>query len=199
MTDVTGFTPASTPPAVSMTSTLSRTNSAAISAARSRLPPAQRYSIATVRPSIQPSSASRRTKAAVQALHAEDVAPPKIPTVGSFACCADAASGHAAAAPPSSDINARRFTAQYLPCVLTTERIPHLSYGRSLLRCGISSRSMTALGQLRQIDTPPAVAACPLRWSAPLIVDSFRRLFSQVAGRVVPRIARGSDSLSRGG
>src|SRR6266478_5868955 len=146
MTDVTGFTPASTPPAVSITSTLSRTNSAAISAARSRLPPAQRYSIATVRPSIQPSSASRRTKAAVQALHAEDVAPPKIPTVGSFACCADAASGHAAAAPPSSDINARRFTAQYLPCVLTTERIPHLSYGRSLLRCGISSRSMTALG-----------------------------------------------------
>src|SRR5260221_657729 len=98
MTDVTGFTPASTPPAVSITSTLSRTNSAAISAARSRLPPAQRYSIATVRPSIQPSSASRRTKAAVQALHAEDVAPPKIPTVGSFACCADAASGHAAAA-----------------------------------------------------------------------------------------------------
>ena len=51
-------------PDVTMTSTLSRTNSAAISAKRSLRPSAQRYSIATVRPSIQPSSRSRCTKAA---------------------------------------------------------------------------------------------------------------------------------------
>ena len=50
---------------VTMTSTLSRTNSAAISAMRSLRPSAQRYSIATVRPSIQPSSRSRCTKASV--------------------------------------------------------------------------------------------------------------------------------------
>src|SRR5207245_3531500 len=49
---------------VTMTSTLSWTNSAAISAARSVRPSAQRYSIAIVRPSIQPSSRNRCTKAA---------------------------------------------------------------------------------------------------------------------------------------
>src|SRR5262245_52978222 len=47
------------PPTVTITSTLSRTNSAAISPKRSGLPSAQRYSIARVRPSIQPSSRSR--------------------------------------------------------------------------------------------------------------------------------------------
>jgi hypothetical protein len=35
---------------------------------------------------------------------------------GIAVCCARAASGHAAA-PPSSVMNSRRFTAQYLPCV----------------------------------------------------------------------------------
>jgi hypothetical protein len=43
-------------------------------------------------------------------LHAEAVAPPKKPIVGSFAdCCARAASGHAAAQ-PSSVTNSRRFS-----------------------------------------------------------------------------------------
>ena len=83
-------------PAVTMTSTLSRTNSAAISAKRSLRPSAQRYSIATVRPSIQPSSRSRCTKAAIHWLAAEGVLAPRNPMVGSFAgCCARAASGHA--------------------------------------------------------------------------------------------------------
>jgi hypothetical protein len=50
---------------VTMTSTLGRTNSAAISAKRSYRPSAHRYSIATVRPSIQPSWRSRCTKAVV--------------------------------------------------------------------------------------------------------------------------------------
>ena len=52
-------------PDVTMTSTFRRTNSAAISAARSVRPSAQRYSIATLRPSLQSSSRSRWTKAAV--------------------------------------------------------------------------------------------------------------------------------------
>src|SRR5262249_23475838 len=47
-------------PYVTITSTLSRTNSAAISAARSLRPSAQRYSIATFRPSLQPSDARLR-------------------------------------------------------------------------------------------------------------------------------------------
>ena len=66
MTDVACFAAMTgAVPDVTMTSTLSRTNSAAISAKRSLRPSAQRYSIAMVRPSIQPSSRSRCTKAAI--------------------------------------------------------------------------------------------------------------------------------------
>ena len=39
------------------------------------------------------------------------------PITGIADCCARAASGHAAAAPPSSDMNSRCFTARCLPCV----------------------------------------------------------------------------------
>src|SRR5262249_16518586 len=55
MTDDACFAATAAFPPVTMTSTLSRTNSAAISAKRSLRPSAQRYWIATVRPSIQPS------------------------------------------------------------------------------------------------------------------------------------------------
>jgi len=90
---------------VTMTSTLRRTNSAAISAARSVRPSAQRYSIATVRPSIQPSSRSRWTKAATHWPATRN------PMDGSFAvCCALAASGHAAA-PPMNAMKSRRGSA----------------------------------------------------------------------------------------
>ena len=98
-------------PAVTMTSTLSWTNSAAISAKRSLRPSAQRYSITTVRPSIQPSSPNRRTKELVQRVQLKEVLAPRKPMVGSdFSCCARATSGNAAAAPPSSDMNLRRFS-----------------------------------------------------------------------------------------
>ena len=61
-----------------------------------------------VRPSIQPSSRSRCTKAATHGSSGEGVVGPKNPMVGSFAaCCARAASGHAAAAPPRSVMNSR--------------------------------------------------------------------------------------------
>src|SRR5262249_48480646 len=65
-----------------MRSTLSRTNSAAISAKGSARPSPQRYSMATVRFSIQPSSRSRCTKAATRWLSTKGVAEPKNPTVG---------------------------------------------------------------------------------------------------------------------
>jgi hypothetical protein len=62
-----------------------------------------------VRPSIQPSSRNRCTKAAVHWLCVAAEFVPKNPMVGSFAgCCARAASGHATAAPPSSVMNWRR-------------------------------------------------------------------------------------------
>jgi len=96
-------------PDVTMTSTLSRASSAAPSAKRSSSPSAQRYWIVMVRPSIQPSSRSRCTKAATHSLPAERVLWPKNPMVRSFpGCSARTASGHAAAAPASSDMNSRR-------------------------------------------------------------------------------------------
>jgi hypothetical protein len=95
---------------VTMTSTLSRTNSAAISAMRSGRPSDHRCSMAMVRPSIQPSSRSRATKAAVHGAQAV-ASPPRNPIVGSLADrCARAASGHAATAPPINAMNSRRLT-----------------------------------------------------------------------------------------
>src|SRR5262249_23250957 len=85
-------------------------NSAAIWLMRSGRPSDQRYSIARVRPSIQPRSCSRATKAVVQGPQA-DAFEPTNPIVGSLpACCARAARGHAAAAPPSVTKNFRRAT-----------------------------------------------------------------------------------------
>ena len=83
-------------PNVTMTSTLSPTNSVAISLYRSERPPAQRNAIATLRPSVQPSSRSRSTKADTHGAASDSVLEPKNPIVGSLrACCARAASGHA--------------------------------------------------------------------------------------------------------
>src|SRR5262245_5955833 len=108
MTDVACFTVEAANAFVTMRSTFMRTNSAAISAWRAGRPSDQRYSIAILRPSVQPSSRSRCTKAAVQGLQIE-ASVPKNPMVGNFpACCAFAASGQAAAAPPSAASKSRR-------------------------------------------------------------------------------------------
>src|SRR5262245_10497243 len=93
---------------VTITSTLSRTNSAAISANRSLRPSAQRYSIVRLRPSLQPNSRNRWTKAAVHSLCAAAVPEPSKPMSAGLLRCACAASGHTAAAPPSSATNPRR-------------------------------------------------------------------------------------------
>ena len=96
------------PPTVRITATLRRTNSAAISASRSARPSAQRYSIATFRPSAQPSSRSRCRKALVHWVQPACVPAPRNPMVGSrVAGCARAASGQATAA-PSRVTNSRR-------------------------------------------------------------------------------------------
>ena len=109
MTEVACFAAmtAAVPP-VKIISTFSRTNSVAISAMRSARPSPHRYSIATVRPSIHPSSRKRCTNAAVHWLCIEAVFAPKYPIVGSLpACCARAMSGHAAA-PQAAEMNSRR-------------------------------------------------------------------------------------------
>jgi hypothetical protein len=62
-----------------------------------------------LRASIQPSSRNRCTKAAAHWPWIVGMVEPRNPMVGNFpACCARAASGHAAA-PPSSVMNSRRF------------------------------------------------------------------------------------------
>ena len=95
---------------VTMTSTLSRTNSAMISGERSKRVSAQRYSIATLRPSTQPSSRRRCTNAAVHRLWTEGVFAPKNPMVGSFCrLLRPRRERPRAAAPPSSVMNSRRF------------------------------------------------------------------------------------------
>src|SRR5262249_11406264 len=96
-------------PDVTMTSTLCRTNSAAISAARSFRPCAQRTSVAAVRPSIQPSSFSRCTNAANHAPWTEGVPEPKNPIVRTLPDCAGAENGHAAAPPTNEMICAGSF------------------------------------------------------------------------------------------
>ena len=97
-------------PEVTIISTLRRTNSAAIAAARVLPPSAQRTAIATVEPSIQPSSRSRRTNAANSSPCDEGVPAPRKPMIGGFpACRAGAASARDAAAPPNSPMNSRLF------------------------------------------------------------------------------------------
>jgi hypothetical protein len=85
-----------------------RTRSAAISGSRSSWPSAQRNSIATLRPSTKPDCARPwRNPSSILALRSGEPVCRK-PITGIATCCARAASGHAAAAPPSAAINFRR-------------------------------------------------------------------------------------------
>jgi hypothetical protein len=81
--------------------------------------------------------------------------------VGRFAaCCARAANGHAAAAPPSSVMNSRRFTAQCLRASERQDSTPQLR--RRLLRCRISIQLMSQMGHSRRSDGQQGFAECLL-------------------------------------
>src|SRR6516165_2369555 len=69
------------------------------------------------------------------------------------ACCARAASGHAAAAPPSSVMSERRFTAG--PFRASYQRDSTPQYGRRVLHCGIFSQADVRFGS----SAPEAVVA----------------------------------------
>jgi hypothetical protein len=97
-------------PGVTIIVTWRRIKSAAISGNWSFLPEAQRYSIATLRPSTKPASASPFRKAATRLALPSGEPACKNPITGN-SCCARAASGHAAAEPPRIVMNSRRFTA----------------------------------------------------------------------------------------
>jgi hypothetical protein len=117
MTEVACLAAGTPAPEVTMTLTLSRTSSAAISAKRTLRPSAQRHSIATVLPSIQPSSRSRCTNAPVHGVQVAAAVVPKNPMVGSAGCCACAASGHDAVT-PSRVMNSRRLSRSNSICCL---------------------------------------------------------------------------------
>src|SRR5262245_23430616 len=65
------------------------------------------------------------------------------------------------------------------PPVLPAERIPHLSYGRRLLRCGISIPAMTANGMVRPCSGPASKGSwegAPKTRSTPCHTSSILRL-----------------------
>src|SRR5579872_5020892 len=99
--------------------TLRWTNSAAIAAKRSVCPSAQRYSMMTLRPSVQPSSPSRCTKAAVIRLCAAALSTPINPMTGTAGCWARTAKGNAVTVPPTSVMNSRRLIASPDPCAVS--------------------------------------------------------------------------------
>src|SRR5215469_9130544 len=91
-----------------MTATLRLTRSAAIAGSRSNWPSAQRYSMVTLRPSAKPVSPRPRWNPAMRSVHCAADTPCSTPITGIAGCCARAASGHAAAAPPRAASNSRR-------------------------------------------------------------------------------------------
>ena len=92
-----------------ITATRRRTRSAANAGSRSYCPSAERNSIATFRPSTKPASLRPWRKRAMFCVGPAADVPSRYPITGIAGCCARAASGHAAAAPPRSVMNSRRF------------------------------------------------------------------------------------------
>ena len=158
-------------PCVTITSTLSRTSSVAISASRSFCPSAQRYSIRTVRPSIQPSSRSRFTKADVHWLQLEDVPVPKNPIIGIARCCARAENGHVTAALPRKLMKARRcmsapkFRRPHTSC--QNDRLKPSSQAlpqslRRRFRAAIVPQPSRAGAARSAFPTPAGIVRCPV-------------------------------------
>ena len=56
--------------------------------------------------------------------------------------------------------------------VLPRERIAHLSYGRRLLRCGISNRLTTAWGHSRRFKREVGMTASPQLTDIPAVIGS---------------------------
>ena len=143
-------------PEVTMTSTFSRTNSAANSANRSERPSAQRTSIAAVRPSVQPSSRKRCTRAATNWPWDDGVPPARTPMVGSLAgCCARAASGQRRRAAEQRDELAP-------PHSITSSARSRKDSGIASLRALAVVRSMTS-SNLVGCSTGRSAGFAPLR------------------------------------
>jgi hypothetical protein len=99
---------AATPPGVTMTLAARLTRSTASSGSPALSPCPQRYSIAMLRPSTKPASASPLREPVTYFVFASGDPGWSNPIAGIAACCARATTGHAAA-PPRSVMNSRRF------------------------------------------------------------------------------------------
>jgi hypothetical protein len=141
-----------------ITATRRRTNSAANSGSRSYLSSAQRYTIATFSPSTKPVSFRPRWNARRRSANTSGDALLRNPTTGIAGCCARAASGHAAA-PPSSVMKSRRFTAQYSRASDGNDSTPQLR--QETVRCGISLRAMSVVGQTEKSRQRDGMAGLP--------------------------------------
>ena len=109
------------PPLEKITSGASATNSAACLRARSSSTAPQRYSISTLRPTAQPNSCSPCRNPAIASDDCGSSAATSMSTPmrrTRSRCCALAARGHAAAAPPRKVMNSRR-------CRVAVIRLPH--------------------------------------------------------------------------
>src|SRR5262245_46170695 len=116
--------PVIAPPAARMTSGASAANSAACLRILSASPPPQRYSIRTLRPSVQPNCCNPSRNAAKRACPSASSAMPASAPMWRMRCCACAASGQDAAAVPRSVKKSRRLIA-CLPA--------HQLFGRGLV------------------------------------------------------------------
>jgi hypothetical protein len=188
MTDVACFAATTfAVPDVTMTSTLSWTNSAANSAERSLRPSPHRYSIVTVRPWIQPSLPSRCSKLASRWPSTDAVLWPRYPMVGSFAgCCARAASGHAPVAPPSSVMKSRRLMGHPLP----TSTLYHIVEHGCVVRHSKFDPLVTGLGHSRHLHAR-GKASPNVRYAFAGSIVQCNTACSLSAGVSKPKVFRG--------
>src|SRR5262249_17266732 len=136
----------SPPPLVNMTETCFLTSSDAIASSRSSWLSAQRYSIVTFWPSTEPASVRLLRNAAIRNAYSSAVVRPRMPITGRVRCALGGCVQRidAAAAPPRAKMNARRFIASASRASNQKDSTPP---HRPLLRCEISTRPMSLVGQ----------------------------------------------------
>src|SRR5262245_20122981 len=150
-----------------MTSGAKATSSAACLCILSASPPRERYSISRLLPSVHPSFASAPRNAATIACRdgSSSIKPANMPMRRMrSACCARAATGHVAAAPPMTLMKSRRLMqpprlGQEIVATLTcAQEGADVRFGSEADICSVKGQSA-----LHPIATVKADIRCPLR------------------------------------
>jgi hypothetical protein len=145
------------PPVAAITATFLRTRSAASAGSRSNRPSAQRYSTVTFSPSAKPASFRPRRNARRRSAFVSGEVVWRKPITGIAACCARAASGHAAV-PPTNEMKSRRFMCPQIE----PPNLPHRRGAETALctKAKLIVR-MVAQGHLRRSQARPLAHPCP--------------------------------------